>query len=54
MGAVIDRSNDTAVSCTYYYTAAGNHNLRSRVRGEYYRGRFQSWWIEYSVYIDYE
>ena len=41
MGAATDRSNGIIVSYIYYYTAADDYNLRSRIKKDHYRGRFQ-------------
>ncbi len=54
MGAVTDRSNSITISCIYCCIVVGDYNLRSRVRGNHYRGKFQSWWVRYSTYINYE
>ena len=40
MGVAIDRSNNIIVNYTHCCIAAGDYNLRFRVRGDYYRGRF--------------
>jgi len=54
MGIVINKYNNTAASCIYCYAAADNYNLESRIRKDHYGGKFQPWWVRYSVYVDYE
>ncbi len=41
MGIIIDKCNSIIVSCIYCCTVAGDYNLQSKIREDYYRGRFQ-------------
>ncbi len=40
MGVIIGECNNIIINCTHCCIAVGDYNLRSRIRGDYYRGRF--------------
>ena len=40
MEVVTDRNNNIIINYTHYCTGADDYNLRSRIKKDYYRGRF--------------